>query len=180
MKTLRLLSIVAGFAFLFSGCAGPEGPQGPAGNDGLNGSNGVANISIGQVDVQSWSSVASYFQATYTDGAINDPTNLTVQVFFSVNGFNGPWQALPGNNLWNTGDQLTYGWTTNTVTFFYDYSSLANVPLDVYFNVAVIPPAVMKQHPGFNWKDGNAVLQLPEMKAAMQRANSAKAVSVKQ
>ncbi len=83
MKTLRLLSFVAGFAFLFSGCSGPEGPQGPAGNDGLNGSNGVANISIGQLPTfNSWTSVASYFQATYTDGAINDPTNLTVQVFF--------------------------------------------------------------------------------------------------
>jgi hypothetical protein len=177
MKTLRVFSFVAAFAFLFSGCsgpAGPEGPAGPAGNDGANGLNGVANINIAQVDVTSWTPVASYFAATITDGAISDPANMTVQVFFSQSSITGPWQALPGNNLWNNGDQLTYGWTTNTVTIFYDWNTLTNVPLNVYFNIAVIPPAVMKQHPGFNWKDGNAVLQLPEMKAAIQRMATAK------
>ncbi|HXB12113.1 MAG TPA: hypothetical protein VNZ45_09025 [Bacteroidia bacterium] len=174
MKTLRLLSLVAGFAFLFSGCSGPEGPQGPAGTNGLDGANGVANINIVVADITSWTLNASptYYYATLTDGAITDPTAETVQVFFSATSNNGPWQALPANNVFNSGDQITYSWTTNTVTFFYDYTSLTNVPLDVYFNVAVIPPAVMKKHPGFNWKDGNAVLHLPEMEAAMHSSIS--------
>jgi hypothetical protein len=172
MKTLKLLSLVAGFAFLFSGCGGPEGPAGPAGPTGAqgnNGLNGVANINIQVVDVTSWTLNASptYYYASFTDGAITDPTNETVQVFFSAAGSNGPWQALPANNVFNSTDQITYSWTTNTVTFFYDYTSLTNVPLNVYFNVAVIPPAVMKRHPNTNWKDGNAVLQLPEMEAAI-------------
>ena len=176
MKTLRVLSFAALLALVFTGCSGPEGPQGPAGTPGSNGLNGVANITISVYDIQSWLFNASpaYYYNSATDGAITDPTAETVQVFFSANSANGPWQAVPANNVFNAGDQITYSWTTNTISFFYDFSSLSNVPADVYFNVAVIPPAVMKKHPGFNWKDGNAVLQLPEMKAAIQQAASAK------
>jgi hypothetical protein len=170
MKTLRLLSFVAGFAFLFSGCSGPEGPAGPAGTPGLN---GVTNINIQVADVSGWVFNASpaYYSATFTDGAISSADNETVQVFFSAISNTGPWQALPANNVFNAGDQLTYSWTTNTVTFFYDWNTLAGVPADVYYNVAVIPPAIMKKHPGTNWKDGNAVLQLPEMQAAISAAH---------
>jgi hypothetical protein len=174
MKTLRFLSLAAGVAFLFSGCVGPEGPAGPAGADGLNGTNGVANINITVMDIQSsaWLSSTGYYYVVTTDNAITDNTNMDVNATFSalpLGSVSGPWQALPSSDVFANPDQLTYSWTTGTVTFIYDAGSL-NVPADVWFNVSVIPPAIYKKYPNVNFKDASQVMQLPEWKAAMKVA----------
>lgn len=168
MKTLKVLSYVAGIALLLSGCSGKQGPAGPQGPAGLN---GVANIHSQVVDVTSWTPASGYFTAFYNEGYITDPNNEGVMVYIGLSS-TGPWQTLPCSSLFNSGDQMVAAWTTNNVTFDYDFATLANVPGNVYFNVVVIPFAVMKQHPNTNWKDGKAVLLVPEVQAAMNAANT--------
>lgn len=173
MKTLKVLSFAAGIALMLSGCTGPTGPQGAPGANGANGLNGVANINIQEFSVGSgsWSFNASpaYYYANTGEGAITDPNTEAVSVTFSL-GANGPWQALPANNVLNSGDQITYSWSTDLISFLYDFTSAPGVT--IYFNVAVIPPAIMKRHPGMNWKDSKAVFALPEVEAAMQACHS--------
>jgi hypothetical protein len=177
MKTLHSLLVVAGTALMLAACTGPAGPAGPAGQDGANGAdgangtngtNGVANITNSITDITGWSFNTSpaYYYAALTNGSITDPNNEQVEVYFGLSN-NGPWQAMPGVNLFNSGDQLTFDWTTNAVQINYDYSSLTNVPSDLYVNVLVIPPAVMKRHPGTNWKDASAIKSIPEVEAAL-------------
>lgn len=177
MKTLKVLSFVAGISFLLSGCSGKQGPAGPQGNPGLN---GVANIHSQVVSVSlsgwSWVAVPGYYTAFYNEGYITDPNNEAVEVYLGPTS-TGPWQTMPCSHVFNNGDQMVAAWTTNNVTFDYDWNSLSSpnpVADPVYFNVVVIPAAIMKQHPNTNWKDSKAVLQMPEVQAAMNAASTSK------
>jgi hypothetical protein len=174
MKLINAFTFAAGIALLFSGCAGPAGPEGqlgPAGSNGQNGTNGAANISISvySVPLGSWVLNASpaYYYASFADTAITDSVQEGIEAFFSISS-TGPWQALPAINVFNTGDEITYSWTNNKIQFEYDYTSLNNFPPNIYYNVAVIPPTIMKRYPGTNWKDGKAVLKIPEVEAALK------------
>jgi hypothetical protein len=165
MKKLHFLSIATGVALLFTSCVGPEGPEGP------EGPSGVANINISIYDIANsyWTSQGTYFSAPVTDNAVA-ATNNEVSVAFSTNGSDGPWQGMPTKSVFNSGDQLTFAWTSSQVTFFYDNATLNGVPSDVWFNVAVIPPAIYKKYPNVNFKDVSQLAQLSEWKAAMKVA----------
>jgi hypothetical protein len=159
MKALRFFILVT--VIVFAGCTGPQGPAGQ---------NGVANITVSVVGVSlsAWTSNVTYYEAS-TNAITIEQVNNDVAVSFSTSSI-GPWQGMPLSNVFISGDQLAYSWTTNNIAFFYDYTSLSNMPNTIYFNVSVIPLAIIKKYPNVNFKDANQVMQLPEWKAAMKVA----------
>lgn len=181
MKTVRLLLFVSAIALLAFGCGkGSQGVTGPTGAVGPTGANGYANVKnhVYSISNSNWIENIKHTLWYNTDTAttlITDTVQQTVTVFFSTNGVNGPWTAMPCLNALNLGDTLTYVWSPLSIEFVYKYfdaTPKAVAPAQtMYFDVAVIPSAVTKRHPNTNWKDGNAVLKLPEVQAAMQMKN---------
>lgn len=173
MKLSHCLSIFAISAILAS-CAkeGPTGPQGPAGYDG------VANINtrIYSVSTGGWTYEGSdTWTSTFGEPDISDNNVDAVEVYWSnsSNPASG-WFALPVSDLDVTGDQLSYGFADNSITFSYYGNS--NSPdqygntSTLYFKVTVIPPSVQVKYPHVNWKNASEVAaQVPEVQAALAK-----------
>jgi hypothetical protein len=182
MKTIKVLSFISLISLLLSGCTGPQGPTGPTGTTGANGINGAGIVSIGLFGISnlSWIQIgspnkATGFQANLPDADITDTLFEVVQVYVSIGSTHGPWIALPCSDIYysapnDTIDQLKFFWKLDTVNINYNMLSPGYSVLPksiIWASVAVIPATVMKRHPGTNWKDGNAVMHIPEVEAAM-------------
>jgi hypothetical protein len=153
MKTLKLSFGVLLLALLAS-CS-KEGPAGPAGTPGLNGTNGAANINNGTITVASsqWnSSSTNYWNYGVGDPAVVDMNVDVVLVYVLAN---GNYFALPCASLLTGGDNMSFGYQNNLVSLIYNNPTAPAASLQ--FKVVVIPPAVMKSHPGLNVKDYYAV-----------------------
>ena len=139
-----------------SGCAGKDGAEGAPGAQGPAGTNGVSNMISYNYTVLTtdWTSLGGN-QWSVTSGSQTLPTTDLVTGFYSVD--NASFFPLPQTSIWVVGDDLTFGYKTGSaVTFFYTGSSSAP-PQTVYLNVFDVPPGIMKQHPGTNWKNYSEV-----------------------
>lgn len=161
-------------AAMFTSCSqeGPAGPTGPTGYDGLTGptgANGTPNITVGTgtLAAASWAASSSpnvYIQ-TFSDGAITDFTSDVVMVYVQgTASSSSDFYALPITGFLNGGDAISYSYNNGLITFYYTYTSSPAV--DMVVKVAVIPPSVMKQHPGLNVNDYKAVMALVHPTAA--------------
>jgi hypothetical protein len=151
MKTVKLSLGVLLLSF-FASCTGPAGPDGAPGQNGLN---GVANITNGTITVPaaSWnSSSANYWNYGVADNAIVDMNVDAVMVYVLAN---GNYFGLPSASLLTSGDVMSFGYQNNLVSLIYNNPSAPTA--DLQFKVVVIPPAIMKNNPGLNLKDYNAV-----------------------
>jgi hypothetical protein len=181
MKMKQYLSILAIAAIVASCSKGDTGPAGPIGTTGATGISGVANIntSIYIVSALSTPWVATTSSPTYNWVAACVDTNITANnvdavVVYWNNNINEGWMPLPVPSLINQGDQMSYRYNDDSVSFTYytggtavaapsSYSNYATI----YFKVAVIPPALQLKYPGTNWKDAAEVATLPEVQAAL-------------
>jgi hypothetical protein len=166
MKITHYLSILAIGAVVFAGCKGDTGDTGP------QGPSGVANIDTKEYSVGAggWTQASgTSWYATFVESDITDNNNDAVEAYWS-NSSSG-WLALPFSNLDVSGDQLSYGFDNNSVTFsYYGNSNSPDVytyTQVIYFKVTVIPPAIQVKYPGTNWKNAAEVAQIPEVKAAL-------------
>ena len=176
MKLKQYLSIIA-IAAIAASCT----KQGPAGPTGQNGANGVANIytqqySVGLNGQIDWTYVAagSVWTATFTESDITDNNSDAVEVYWSNSASaTAGWLALPFSDLDAAGDQLSYGFNDNIITFSYygnpnfSPSAYGNTAT-IYFKVTVIPPAIQVKYPNVNWKDATQASQVPEVRAALK------------
>ncbi len=167
MKAIHYLSILV-IAAMFASCSkGDTGAQGPAGT------NGVANISTQEYTVNSWPNETDYtYYVTFSESDITDQDNDAVEVYWATPSVTG-WLALPATGIYNAGDELSYGFADNSITFNYytGGSSSPNLPPSeyntIYFKVTVIPPSIQVKYPGTNWKNASEVANIPEVHDAL-------------
>ena len=167
---LSILAIAAVVASCSKGDTGATGPQGPAG------ANGVANINTQVYNVSTWSYVStSTWTATGVESDITDNNNDAVEVYWNTSLNNG-WLSMPATSIFNTGDELGYGFNDNSITFTYFSNGSPNSPSyyysNIYFKVTVIPPAIQVKYPGTNWKNAAEVAQIPEVRASLNGPSS--------
>lgn len=185
-----LISILA-ITGLFSSCSkGDTGPPGPIGAQGTSGLNGSANIITSTYTVttniasgdtsSSWTSTGTptyHWIAGFIDTNITSNNVDVVQAYWSTS-FGSGWNALPNSSLVNQGDQLSYRYNDDSVSFTYytggaPYTKYLGYPATspafttIIFKVIVIPPTLTINHPGINWKNAAEVAQLPEVQAAL-------------
>jgi hypothetical protein len=145
--------------FACKGDTGPAGPQGPAG------ANGVSNLSVTNLTVTpgDWLTVNAYNWQDITSAFI--PSTDVCIVYASPN--NSTFTALPWSDIQNVTDELLFSYGSgNLVTLEYYNPNLNSLSSTWYFNIADIPPAVMKQHPKTNWKNWSevsAIIQAQKM-----------------
>ncbi len=171
LKTLAT-GIVAGMLLLTScGKDGATGPQGPA---GTNGTNGVANISVQDFTISTWSlstTATTYFytQQPVTNLNADVNSNGAVEVFFSISGGNN-WTALPMTQYVSGtgGADYYFNYTTSALGFIevdwtssssltagYDPNSIFGTT--VQLKVVVIPPSMRKANPDVNFHNYNEI-----------------------
>lgn len=172
MKTISYLTSIFVMAAILASCSkGEQGPAGPAGT------NGTANINVYSVTVDpgewnEYNSVNWYYNTNITAS-----TSDMVNVYFTLGSAPIPaYVALPYVGVFNGTDELWYNFNTGyyiQLNYFADVGgtiSSANPPdKTVYFNVAIIPPAIQVKYPNVNWKNAAEVTQLPEYKAALAK-----------
>ncbi|NNM95852.1 MAG: hypothetical protein HKL88_10410 [Bacteroidia bacterium] len=196
-KNLSACSVAIGIAIVFSSCTGPAGPDGP---QGAPGGNGVTNITFypftilaadwslqGGIDSNGFKSIPVSV-ATLIQQASPD---AQVEVYYSLSSPDqGPWTALPYSGIFYGPGQISSNDTiVDQLGYQFDFANPGQLNLlysfifhhytyhtqrpkaTIYGLISVIPQVIMKRHPNFNWKDGNAVMQLPEVKAALISAN---------
>lgn len=190
MNVLHYVSVFAMAAILVSCSKGDTGPAGPIGATGAPGVNGAANITTNTYTVittHTSSDTSSLWTSTGTPtyhwvaGFID--TNITannvdlVEAYWCTTLGSG-WIALPNPSLINTGDNLSFRYNDDSVSFTYytgggPYTKYPGYPATspafstLIFKVVVIPPALALNHPGTNWKNAAEVAQLPEVQAAL-------------
>ena len=173
MKLKHYLSIFSIAAAVASCSKGETGPQGPAG------ANGVTNIYTQQYTVTgaNWNDPNSTntWIATFQESDITDNNNDAVDVYWS-NSSSG-WLALPVTSLIYSGDELSYGFNNNSITFSYYTGPLYSNPPSfytaystIYFKVTVIPPSIQVKYPNVNFKNAAEVAaNVPEVQAALAK-----------
>lgn len=194
-KIFTLLSLTVGIAAMISSCTGPAGSDGPP---GPTGGNGVTNMTFYPftLDTTSW----ILLNGVDTTGFASTPISLAnllqqanpdaqIDVYFSLSSLQGPWTALPYSGIFygpvqglsndTIIDQMSYqfaygnpGSMTIIYNFIYNkYHHHTRKPKQVIYGMAVlIPQVIMKRHPNTDWKNGNAVMQLPEAQTALNSA----------
>jgi len=173
MKITKLIMAAFVAATMLSSCSqeGPAGPTGPTGTDGLNGATGptgAANVlvSTGTLPAASWIQSSSstnvyYQQVTVTN--LTDGVNDAVMAYVQGTAAGADYFGLPITNFLANNDALSFSYSsaaTGIVTFYYTNTVTTTVvpAVDLNIKVVVIPPAVMKQHPGLNLSDYKAVM----------------------
>ncbi len=183
MKLSHYLSTIA-LAAIFSSCGsqGATGPAGPTGATGATGANGTANIftTLYTVNSSNWTDPSSdvTWISTWTESDITDNNNDAVVAYWST--ASSGWLALPVSSLIASGDEMSFGYNDNSVTFSYytggasftqPPSSYAGFAV-IYFKVTVIPPAIQHKYPGTNWQNASEVQKIPEVQAALNNADN--------
>jgi hypothetical protein len=171
-KTILKTMVILCVAIMLNGCAGKDGAPGATGPQGTNGVNGVANISTTNFTVYAgtWTTLKANYGYDYVQSvsAITDYNNDAVEVFFQTTA-GADWIPLPVSNWFINGDELTYEFNNGAVVIYYYSSVSTTAPSStIYFNVKVIPPAIMKQHPNTNWKDYKEVQSIINSQKANQ------------
>jgi hypothetical protein len=201
MNSPKHLSIIAMTALcisiialgLFSSCSkgdtGPPGPQGIAGDSGINGTaNIISNVYTVTTTVvagdtsSSWTSTGNptyHWLAGFTDPNITANNLDMVEAYWSTSIGTG-WSALPVSSLVNKGDEMSFRYNDDSVSFTYytggapytkypGYPAISPGYATLLFKVIVIPPGLAANYPGVNWKNAAEVATLPEVKAALSK-----------
>jgi hypothetical protein len=174
MKNLTLLLALCAIAF--TACQkGDAGPAGATGPQGPQGSIGNANVIITEITVppSHWIS----------DGNGGWDTSLTATGFTNINQDainiygstdSAYFSALPYSGVTSGAPVVNYSLFSNSILIQYEpQSGVPSIPQPtskIFFDVVVIPKAVMHAHPNTNWRNANEVLQLPEVKAALRKS----------
>ncbi len=174
MKTLRITLFAALVAAFFTGCVGPEGPAGTNGTNGYDGAPGVTGTNaVFASNPSDWSPavasgynflIAGYNVSIITQDAINTGV---VMVYFESG--SGTWSPLPYTYPLSASNEqtLSFNYSLGLLTLQMQNSD-NTVPVApssaTNYNVVVIPTSVIKQHPGFNFKDYAMVKQLMNIK----------------
>lgn len=175
MKTLRITLFGAAIALAasFSSCGGAQGPIGETGPQGPSGVTGYSAAFIS--NSTDWAppavppaSGANFLLAGYNVNILSQDAINTgvVMVYFEAG--TGVWAPLPYTYPISTSSTvvqtLTFNYQVGLLTLQMQNSdnSPPSAPLapTTNYNVVVIPTSVLKQHPGTNLKDYNAVSQL--------------------
>ena len=182
MKNLTMLLALC--AIIFTSCkkgdpgaTGPQGAQGTQGITGVAGATGPtgnANVIITEITVppSHWIS----------DGNGGWDTSLTATGFTNINKDainiyastdSAYFSALPYSGTSVGAPVVNYALFSSSILIEYTpQTGVATIPKPsgkVYFDIVVVPMAVMKSHPTTNWKNAVEVMQLPEVQAAMRR-----------
>jgi len=178
MKTLKFLSIIAAIAFIFTSCAkdGATGPQGAAGT------NGNANVTNGQVSVNSsdWSWNGSSYTCTVNSSNITSSlisSGGAVEIYISPNNGAG-WVALSytyiNSSVSSPNAFMSYAFDAGQVELVWTWNNQVEDgdPCTTYgtsllVNIVAIPASIMVQNPNINWNNANEAAQLPEVKAIL-------------
>lgn len=184
-----LLVSIGSFSSCKKGDTGPAGPQGTPGDSGINGSaNLITNTytvttSIAGTDtVSPWISTNTptyHWAANFIDSSISISTLDAVEVYWSTS-YTADWNALPVTSLINQGDEMSYRYNEDSVSFTYytggaSYSKYPGYPATspqfttLFFKVVVIPPGLQLNYPGTDWKNASEVASLPPIRAALKR-----------
>ncbi len=194
-KILSLFSLGACIAIFLNSCTGPAGSDGPQGPPA---GNGVTNMSFYSftLDTISWVLQGGADSTGFNSVSISIATlvkqaqpDAQLVVYYSLSSLHGPWNALPYSGIFygNVGgnndtiiDQLGYQFSfQNPGDLIINYNYLVTryhfkvhkPKVPIYGLAILIPQVVMKRHPNTNWKNCNAVLQMPEAKAAFSAEN---------
>jgi hypothetical protein len=171
MKITKLIMAAFVVATTLVSCSqeGPAGPTGPTGVDGLAGATGVTGptgmqtlIDTGSLSASTWTLSSTSANVYYQQLALpnfTDGVNDVLVAYVQGTAVGADYYALPLTNFLSSGDGLSYSYSSGNgglVTFYYVYTS---APVyDLHIKVAIIPPAVIKQHPGLNLSDYKAVM----------------------
>ncbi len=160
-----------------TGPAGATGPQGSAGAQGVTGATGPtgnANVVISEITIPAANWISDGNGGWDTSLTANGFTNInTDAINIYASSDSAYFQALPYSGTVVGAPVVNYALFTNTILIEYTpQTGVASIPKPsgkMYFDVVVVPKAVMKAHPYTNWKDLSAVLQLPEVQAAQKK-----------
>jgi len=174
MKTTKLFMAALIAATMFSSCGseGPTGPTGPTGGPGANGLNGAANVTVNTATIAAGTGVGGWTQSVsspnvyysqFNASAITDFTSDVVVAYVQGTASStSDFYALPVTNFYANNDAMSFSYNNNLVTFYYVFTVGTTVvpPVPFTVKIAVIPPGVMKQHPGLNPNDYHAVMSI--------------------
>ena len=156
MKTNKFLTAMMAicFAIAFSSCSkDDDSSYQPAGNYLTN--NGVVSSSI-SVSPGNWSSDGNGgWLTTFVATGFSNITQAAISIYWSTDNTN--FSALPFVGDTMGAPDINYSLNSSTISVFYDAQTgvpnISQPATTIYFNVVVVPQAVMKQHPHTNWKD---------------------------
>jgi hypothetical protein len=171
MKTLKTTILILGIAMLFNSCAkdGAAGSTGPAGAAGANGSSGL-KITSYTVTVADWTLQSGTNDVWNYNTTVTVPATDMVNVYYSYD--NVTFRQLNYSGVFVNGDLTLYTFTATTplqITYYNQPTKVA-ATATLYYNVAVVPPAVITQHPTTNWSDYNQVKSILEEQKASQNS----------
>jgi len=162
-SVLTIVLIIA-----FSSCkktAGPKGDTGPAGANGANGTNGTngaANITVSTYTVASSSWTINSWPYNYAEAVLMIPaitstvfTNGDVRLYIA-DATGTQWVGMPYDFF---SAQYNYKVKTGEVDIEYTLynNSVPTNPGVQVFKVVIFPPAFIKNNPGTDWNDYEAV-----------------------
>jgi hypothetical protein len=185
MKNLTMLLALCAIAFTScqKGDTGPAGPAGAQGTQGTQGTTGVsgatgptgnANVVISEITVP-----PSHWRADGNGGwdtavTATGFTNINqdaINIYWSVDSVN--YAALPYSGTLAGLPVINYSLFNNNILIEYEQqsgmASIAQPNRKEFFNIVVVPLAIMKLHPYTNWKNAGEVMQLPEVQAALKK-----------
>jgi len=173
MKNLTMLLALCAIAFAScqKGDTGPAGPQGAAGAQGPTGN---ANVIITEITVppSHWASDGNGgWDTSLTANGFTNINKDAINIYASTD--SAYFSALPYSGTTPGAPVVNYAMAGNSILIEYaPQTGVASIPQPsgkIYFDIVVVPLAVMKSHPNTNWKNLNEVMQLTEVKAATQR-----------
>jgi hypothetical protein len=185
MKNLTMLLALCAIAFTScqkgdtgpSGTAGAQGTQGIQGTTGASGATGPtgnANVVITEITVpaKNWKSDGNGgWDTVLTATGFTNINQDAINIYYSSD--SAYFSALPFSGVTVGAPVINYALFTNTILMEYEpqsgVPSITQPSGKEYFDIVVVPLAVMKSHPNTNWKNASEVMALPEVQAALRK-----------
>ena len=182
MKNLTMLLALCAIIFTScqkgdAGAAGPQGAQGPQGAAGVTGATGPtgnANVIVSEITVppSNWISDGNGgWDTSLTATGFTNINKEAINIYASTD--SAYFSALPYAGTSIGAPVVNYALFNNSILIEYTpqtgVSSIPQPNSKIYFDIVVVPMAVMKSHPNTNWKNATEVMQLPEVRAALKK-----------
>ena len=182
MKNLTMLLALCAITFAScqkgdtgpAGATGAQGSQGTSGAAGATGPTGNANVIISEITVpkNNWVSDGNGgWDTSFTATGFTNINADAINIYASSD--SAYFQALPYSGTAVGAPVVNYALFNNSILIEYTpQTGVASIPQPsgkMYFDIVVVPMAVMKAHPNTNWKNMSEVMQLAEVQAAMKR-----------
>lgn len=193
MAMAALYTSIMAMSGLFYSCSkgdtGPPGPQGAQGTAGINGSANIITTTytitttvVSKDTESSWNPTSSptyHWVAGFIDTNITISSVDVVLAYWSTS-YGADWNALPVSSLLNNGDEMSYRYNNDSISFSYytggaPYTKYPGYPAaspgysTLLFKVLIVPPGLALNHPNINWKNISQVAALPEVQAALNK-----------